>query len=256
MELRDDEKLEKVNHDISLIRKKNGLTFGTDAYLLAAYIPARTRAFAIELGGGTGIISLLLLAAKKCASVTAVEVQPEYCDLMKRNAALGGFEQFSAHCADVRALPDGVLTSECADVVFSNPPYMKADSGKRNEHDEKFIARHEVCGGIDDFCGAAERLLKYGGSFYCVYRTDRLIDLLASLRAHRLEPKKMTFVHADKSSEPSIVLVEAKKGASPSLVLTKPLILHPENAGEKSRPLSPDAERIYETCSFADFFKK
>lgn len=256
MEIREDEKLEKVNSNISLIRRKNGLTFGTDAYLLASYIPARSRAFAIELGGGTGIISLLLLAAKKCASVTAVEVQPEYCDLMKRNASLGGFESFSAHCADVRALPDGVLMSECADVVFSNPPYMKVDSGKRNEHDEKYIARHEVCGGIDDFCAAAERLLKYGGSFYCVYRPDRLIDLLASLRAHRLEPKRMTFVHADKSSEPSIVLVEAKKGAASSLVLTRPLFLHPKNAGEKSRPLSPDAERIYETCSFADFFKK
>ena len=256
MDIREDEKLEKVNSDICLIRKKNGLTFGTDAYLLAAYIPTRPHALAVELGGGTGIISLLLLSAKKCARITAVEVQPKYCDLMRRNAEFGGFEGFSAHCTDVRELPDATLPSECADVVFSNPPYMKMDSGKRNEYDEKFIARHEVCGGIDDFCAAAERLLKYGGNFYCVYRPDRHIDLLASLRAHRLEPKRMTFVHADKSAEPSMVLVEAKKGAASSLILTKPLILHPENAGEKSRPLSPDAERIYETCSFSDFFKK
>lgn len=256
MELRDDEKLERVNENVSFIRKKNGLTFGTDAYLLAAYIPARTRAFAVELGGGTGIISLLLLSAKKCHRVTAVEVQPEYCDLMKRNAQLGNFEAFTAHLADVRELPDETLPSECADVVFSNPPYMKADSGKRNEYDEKFIARHEVCGGIDDFCAAAERLLKYGGNFYCVYRPDRLIDLIASLRAHHLEPKRMTFVHADQNAEPCIVLVEAKKGAASSLILTKPLILHPESTGEKNRPLSADAERINETCSFSDFFKK
>lgn len=256
MEIYEDEKLERVNENVSFIRKKNGLTFGTDAYLLAAYIPSRPRATVIELGGGTGIISLLLLAAKKCRRATAVEVQSEYCDLMKRNAEIGGFDGFTPHLADVRDLPDEALPSEYADIVFSNPPYMKADSGKRNEHDEKFIARHEVCGGIDDFCAAAERLLKYGGNFYCVYRPDRLIDLLASLRAHRLEPKRMTFVHADKSAEPSMVLVEAKKGAASSLILTKPLILHPENAGEKSRPLSPDAERIYETCSFSDFFKK
>ena len=158
MELRDDEKLEKVNHDISLIRKKNGLTFGTDAYLLAAYIPARTRAFAIELGGGTGIISLLLLAAKKCASVTAVEVQPEYCDLMKRNAALGGFEQFSAHCADVRDLPDEVLTSECADVVFSNPPYMNDGGGIKNDYSPKAIARHEVLCSLEDIARVSAKL--------------------------------------------------------------------------------------------------
>lgn len=256
MDIREDEKLERVNSNISLIRKKNGLTFGTDAYLLAAYIPSRTRAVAVELGGGTGIISLLVLAEKKCARVTAVEVQPEYCELMQRNATLGGFDTFAPHLADVRDLPDEALPSECADVVFSNPPYMKVDSGKRNEYDEKFIARHEVCGGIEDFCAAAEKLLKYGGNFYCVYRPDRLIDLLTALRAHRLEPKKMTFVHADKNAEPSTVLVEAKKGASPSLILTKPLILHPESKGEKNRPLTAEAERIYETCSFADFFEK
>ena len=256
MDIREDEKLEKVNSDICLIRKKNGLTFGTDAYLLAAYIPSRPRATVVELGGGTGIISLLLLSTKKCHRATAVEVQSEYCDLMKRNAEIGGFDGFTPHLADVRDLPDEALPSEYADIVFSNPPYMKADSGKRNDYDEKFIARHEVYGGIDDFCAAAERLLKYGGNFYCVYRPDRLIDMIASLRAHRLEPKKMTFVHADQGAEPSIVLVEAKKGAASSLILTKPLLLHPESTDGKNRALSADAERIYETCSFSDFFKK
>ena len=36
--LRADERLDKVNEQITLIQKKDGLTFGTDAYLLAAFI--------------------------------------------------------------------------------------------------------------------------------------------------------------------------------------------------------------------------
>ena len=33
------ERLDIVNENIRLIQKKNGLTFGTDAYLLAAFMP-------------------------------------------------------------------------------------------------------------------------------------------------------------------------------------------------------------------------
>ena len=71
-------------------------------------------------------------------------------------------------------------------LVISNPPYMKCTSGKRNESDEKYIARHEVCGSITDFCACATRLLKHGGKFVCVWRPDRLTDLLSAMHEHRL----------------------------------------------------------------------
>jgi tRNA1(Val) A37 N6-methylase TrmN6 len=129
---------------------------------------------------------------------------------------------------------------------------MKADSGKPNQHTAKFIARHEVCGSINDFCRAAGDLVKYGGKFYCVYRPDRLSDLFAALRQHRLEPKRMTPVAANVMSAPSMVLVEAKKGSSPSLIMTRTLFLY-ENDG---RTMSADAARIYETCSFEDFYRQ
>ena len=53
------ERLDEVNDDLKLIQSKDGLTFGTDAYLLAAYMSEMRVDTAVELGGGTGIISLL-----------------------------------------------------------------------------------------------------------------------------------------------------------------------------------------------------
>ena len=107
-------------------------------------------------------------------------------------------------------------------------------------------------GGIDDFCAAAYRLLKFGGNFYVVYRPDRLIDLINSLRKNKLEPKKMTFVQGDTASSPSMVLIEAKKGAAPSLTLTKALMMYKDG----TREMSDDAKKIYEGCSFAEFLKR
>ena len=248
-----DERLDKVNEEIKLIQKKKGLTFGTDAFLLAAFVKSAPKVHAVDLGSGTGILPLLLLAKGKIKSATAVEVQPAFAELITKNAAINGYaERITSLCANVRDVRAADTHGEVG-LVISNPPYMKCTSGKRNESDEKYIARHEVCGDIADFCACAARLLKHGGRFVCVWRPDRLTDLLGAMHEHRLEPKRMTFVHADAASEPCSVLVDAVKGGAPSLRISAPLMLYQlPSVEEKTRTLTPMAQKIYDTCSFAD----
>ena len=255
--LSEQERLDEVNENLKLIQNRDGLTFGTDAYLLAAYMSEMRVKNAVELGGGTGIISLLTAIHKRAGHITCAEVQSDFCDLIERNASLNALDStICALHADVRDITPATLGFE-ADAVFSNPPYMKTDSGKRNISDAKYIARHEVFGGIYDFCRAADRLLKFGGKFFCVWRPDRLADLMDAMRQNHLEPKRMTFVHADANTIPSSVLVEAKKGAAPSVVLTPPLLLYrPPAEGKNTRTLTEDATDIYRNCAFSKFFKK
>ncbi|MBR4873401.1 MAG: methyltransferase [Clostridia bacterium] len=245
-----------VNEDLTLIQNTKGLTYGTDAYLLAAYMCELHVKTAVEFGGGTGIISLLTATKRRADKIVCCEIQPEFCRLIGENAAANGLsDRIEPLSCDVRELRAATLGYE-ADAVFTNPPYMKAESGKRNEADEKYLARHEVCGTIYDFCAAADRVLKFGGKFFVVWRPDRLADLMDAMRRSHLEPKRMTFVHADTATPPSMVLVEAKKGAAPSLILTKPLILYTAPAsGNAPRVYTEDARRIYEDCSFTQFFK-
>ena len=91
MELRNNETLHEVNEHIRLIQRTDGLTFGTDAYLLSAYVRPQPNAIAVDLGSGTGIIPLLCLARNKASHFTAVEIQPAFGELIHRNAALNGF---------------------------------------------------------------------------------------------------------------------------------------------------------------------
>ena len=248
--IRDDERLDEVNENLTLIQKKDGLTFGTDAFLLAAYMKQQRNAVAAELGCGTGIISLLAATRERFSFIHAFEIQPEFAELTEKNISMNALSsRMSCKCLDVRELSSKDTNGE-VDVVFSNPPYMRTDSGRRNEADMKYIARHEVCGNIGDFCAAARRLLKHGGRFYCVWRPDRLTELISALRENSLEPKTLTFVHADESSAPSMLLLCAKKGAAPSLNISAPLILHSAKDKSGSRPLSERAQKIYDTMSF------
>lgn len=248
-----DERLDIVNEKITVIQKKDGLTFGTDAFLLASFIRQQKNSSAVELGTGTGIISLLCAAKEKFKFISALEIQDDFFSIAERNTALNGLNSsVKVIKADIREISAADIGKE-VDVVFSNPPYMSTESGKRNISDRKYIARHEVCGNIDDFCSAAFRLLKHGGKFYCVWRPDRLSSLMHALKSNRLEPKTACFVHADCSSEPSMVLISALKGGAEGLKILPPLLLHEaETASNKSRELTERAKKIYETMSFGE----
>ena len=241
-----------VNDALKLIQRTEGLTFGTDALLLAGYIDSKY-ANALEIGAGSGIISLLLLSRNKAERVTALEVQSEYAELCRRNAELNGFgDRLNAVCADAREYR--YKSDELYGAVLTNPPYMKSDSGKRCDEDEKNIARHEIFGDIADFCQCAMKNMKYGGDFYAVYRPDRLCDLIDGMRRAKIEPKRITFVHADLRSESSMVLIKARYGGKSGAYLTPPLIIY----GDAShREYTEDMQYVLDNGSFpAKFTKK
>ena len=245
--IKDGERLDAVNENITLIQKKDGLTFGTDAFLLASFIKPSQKGIAVEFGAGTGIISLLLASRDKFSKIVALEIQQDFAELAKRNIILNGLEtKVNILHADVTKATVNDIGRE-VDAVFANPPYMKTTSGKRNQNDYKYIARHEVCGDINDFCAAAFRILKHGGKFYAVWRPDRITDLIFAMRSNRLEPKIITFVHADAKSAPSMMLVSATKCGASGVTLTPPLILYKDCTKAE---MSDSAKKIYDTMSF------
>ncbi|MCI8331887.1 MAG: methyltransferase [Clostridiales bacterium] len=244
------ERLDIVNEDIKLIQNLSGLTYGTDALLLSAFVRRCARGRAAEFGAGTGIVSLLCAKRKKFSRIYAVEVQEAYASLCRRNVEANQFgECIETVRADVRELSAATFDRPL-DAVFANPPYLKLGAGITNANEGKAIARHEVFGHVSDFCAAASRLLKHGGSFYLVYRPDRLDDLLMALHQHSLAPKRLIMVYADASHKACLVLVEAVKGGGAGIFVTKPLFI---KTGDHD---SEDMKWIYENGDFHEQYRK
>ena len=170
---------ELINENITLYQNEGSLAYGTDAYLLSAYMRRQTKERACEFGAGSGVISLLAAARGNFSHITAIEIQQNIAEIAVRNVEINGFsEKIDVVCRDIRET--GAEMNGAFGVVFSNPPYMTASSGKLGKNDADSASRHELNGGIDDFAAAASRLLKYGGLFYAVYRPDRLAELLCA----------------------------------------------------------------------------
>ena len=64
------------------------------------------------------------------------------------------------------------------------------------------------------------------GSFYMVYWTDRLTELIENMRKYKLEIKRMRFVYSNEQSQSNLVLIKAVKGAKVFAKIEKPLIIY------------------------------
>ena len=245
-----DERIDEINEYLRIIQKKDGLTFTTDAYLLAAFVSGRHSRCA-DLGAGTGVVSLLCVPKGKAQAVFAVERQREFAELIERNAALNSLsERITALCADVREIGRGDVGG-ALDAVFANPPYFRAGAGMAAKSPIMHDARFEEHGTFADFAACAARLLRGGGSFYVVHRAERIADVLGGMRSAAIEPKRLILVCPDRVSPPNLILAEGKKGAGEGLTIAPPLVMYDED-----RRYTPALDRVYENCSLEFMFER
>ena len=203
---------------------------GTDTFLLGQFAHPRAGELVCDLGAGTGLLALLLLAREPALTVHNVELQAAPLLLAERTARENCLH-ISQHQADLRHL-EGILPAGRFDYVVSNPPYFPAGSGLASPDGARRIARQEEHCTLADVCAAAARLLRWGGRFALVHRPERLCDLVTSLRSSGLEPKRLRLVQHTAAAAPSLVLLEARRGGRPSLAVEPPLILREDSGRE------------------------
>ena len=209
--------------------------FTTDTILLANFAGAKNGERIVELGSGCGTIPLLMIREAAPGSITAVEIQPEAVELLRESLRLNlenGDEKASCitpMLADLRGLR-GLLEAGETDLVVCNPPYKLSGSGIVNPDEAKKTARHESECTLDDICGAAAWLLRFGGRFVMCQRPERLTDVLEAMREHDMEPKRLRFVQGRAGKAPKLFLCEAKRGAKQGYMDVLPaLIIEDEN---------------------------
>lgn len=245
------ERLDKINESISLISLKKGLVFGTDSYLLAALAHPNPNGRCVELGGGTGVVSLLCASKNKFSHIICAEIQDYFASLISRNAEMNSLNhKITSVNADIREISPAEIGGE-VHAVISNPPYMKVTHGRKNSSSEMSIARREENGTITDFASAAARLLRFGGYFTVVYRPDRLSELIYAMTAAGIEPKRMVLVYPTINDKPCLVLAEGKKGAAPGITIARPLIIYKQKG---SAEYTDDMRAVYDFFSLEHLF--
>lgn len=224
-----DERLDDLHRNgYKIIQNPNKFCFGMDAVLLAGFANVKEKDKVLDLGTGTGIIPILLEGRNKGRHFTGLEIQEESADMARRSIKGNSLEEkIDIVTGDIKEASK-IFGAGSFDVVTSNPPYMNHNHGLVNPNQPKAIARHELLCSLEDVIREASRVLKQNGRFIMVHRPFRLAEIIEVMKRHRLEPKRMKFVHPYINKEPNMVLIEALKGGNPMVTIEAPLIVYKE----------------------------
>ncbi len=216
---------------LKIIQNIQKFCFGIDAVLLANFAAQDLgdKDKVLDLGTGTGIIPLLLWGKVEPQEMIGLEIQRDMVEMAKRSVALNDLEdKIQILEGDIKS-PPSQLISNTYDAIVTNPPYMENNKGLTNPTEGKAIARHEILCNLEDITRTTKRLLKPKGKFYIVHRPQRLVDILSTMRAVNIEPKKLRLVHPAQDKAPNLVLIQGVKGGKPHLIVEKPLYVYQED---------------------------
>lgn len=231
MDLLENERIDDLEYkNLKIIQNTTGFCFGIDSVLLSDFAKnIKKNSTVIDIGTGTGIISLLLSAKTNLSKVYGIEIQEDVANMAKRSVELNNLQnKIEIINTNIKNIFEYLKPND-TDVIVTNPPYMKLNTGAINEEKKKLISRHEVECTLEDIIKISYKLLKSNGEFYLVHRAERIVDILYYLRQYKLEPKILRFIQPNINKEPNLVLIKAIKNAGYQIKIEKPLIIYDTN---------------------------
>lgn len=194
---------------LKIIQDKDLYTFSSDAVILANFVRLKSKETAVEIGGGSGVISILLSAKNNFKKIKVFEIQEKMQKICEKNIILNNLSgKLELICDDVKNFKK-YFDVGSVDVVFSNPPYFPTSKSSANE--VKKIAKEEVCLNLNDLVECASSMLKFGGRFYCVHKAERLAELIFASEKRNLKLKKIFFTENGKGAV-NLLVAEFRKG--------------------------------------------
>jgi tRNA1Val (adenine37-N6)-methyltransferase len=174
----------------SVQQDRCAMKIGTDAVLLGAWCPIDNNPFSVlDIGAGTGILSLMLAQRSNAEQIDSIEIDEEAYEQCVENFENSTWSDrlFCFHAG----LDEFVDEPEDEyDIIISNPPFYsedyKTDSSQRN------LARFQDALPFEDLIEATDLLLSENGIFAVIIpykEEERFIDLCAEVE---LFPVKVT----------------------------------------------------------------
>jgi len=194
---------------LTVLQPRRGYRFSLDAPMLAGFLPPQPQTDALEVGTGSGIISLMGLALGRFRSVQAVEVQSRLCGLASRNARLNGFaDRMRVICGDFLNLKHRLCNQS---LVFANPPYYPLGRGRLSALAEVRDARFETRMTLEAFLGALQVVLAPQGKACLILPVEREAEFMGLAGENALFPRRMRYVHSHAHDKAGRFLVQLQR---------------------------------------------
>lgn len=227
---------------LMLYQPKIGFRVNLDTVLLAAAADRHARN-TIEIGAGTGGVSLALAQQCPDMAVTAVELDPMMAGLLNRNIAMNNLsDQVVAVMADglMDTPPWASSGAGQHDQVVMNPPYHDAASTPSQDAQKSMAkAVHDLTPWID----AGRKALKHKGRLVMISRADRVDQIITALTSNFGEiTLRPVFARLD-DTPAKRVLISARLGVRGGAEILPPVTIYADEKGDALTPIMAAIEK-------------
>lgn len=171
----------------------------SDAVWLAAFVAKNTKIKNIlDVGIGTGGVSLCLLEHKPDLEITGIDISQKMLGKAEKNAELNNRQ--------IKLLNEDILswkTSKTFDAVITNPPYFKGNAAKHGAH-------HNV--DLNKWTMTCLKRVKPRGYFYTIIDTNVAGEVIAALYNGKAEDIEIIPLFSTGKKIAERVLISARLG--------------------------------------------
>jgi len=194
-------------------QEKNAMKITTDACVFGALCDFSNCNQILDIGAGTGLLSLMLAQRFTHSQITSVEIDIEAFRELSTNISHSPWqERIFPICADITAFAKDPLLKYSFDGIISNPPFFKADL-QSNKETKNRVRHEEHSLSMSELLDSVEKLLSPEGIFYCLYPTKRLEEFKEELNSKGLTIESLLFLSNNKLSPPHLFISRIRRVA-------------------------------------------
>ena len=184
----------------SIKQSKDVFRVGTDGVLLGALVNIENSQRILEVGSGSGLISLMIAQRNLIAIITAIDISAEAVKLSDENFKNSPFnERLNCFEADFKHFA-GV---EKFDLIVSNPPYFK-----ENDSSKDVIARQQTSLSFENLIKLSAEKLKIGGLFSIIIPAEFGDTFTQTATENKLFLNRKITIYGIKNSKPKRLILE------------------------------------------------
>ena len=182
----------------------------------------------LDIGTGTGLLSLMVAQKNDHGTITAVEIEPNAAKQASSNFALSDWkERLSVVNASIQDYASSITNQ--FDCIISNPPFFESDLPSPDSN--KNLAAHSAALPWETFASVVSKLLSNDGLFFVIIPSIRAYTMQKLMEANGLQLIKETTVFNKEKQLPFRSFLQFKKTAEKpnNIERNKLYIKGPEN---------------------------
>ena len=206
-----------LDKQVKIFQPVNGYRASSDAVLLSS-LPHNLKADdnILDVGSGTGGISLCLSHRFPQNSVIGFEIQSELAELANFSAEQNGFADTKFYNCDIKS--KNLPAKNCSFAhVISNPPYSEHDMPSPNR--SKALAHNHSGLDLNSWINFCLKMLKPFGHLYLIHRAEALPQILTALNGKAGKIQIIPVYSKPKQNAKRVMIIAQKDAKTPAGIL-------------------------------------